>query len=455
MKNKKLDIKHVLALAEERDLANFTFAYFDHNGRLRAKYFNTESLEKAMVESTALNLGVLGVTPNETPMETSLFLDPGNQFRDAELRLMADSYRDFPMDGDKMGLILVGELIDEFRAYCPRALLSEELTRYANLGLTPYGAFEFEWYMFEETRNSILNKTPGDLKVREGFEWFYSFVNQVVDNPLYREVIDNCQTMDMPLETIHSEFTQIMEGALRPAEASRIADNAGLFKWTMKAIAARHGLMASFMARRNTEGQGCGSHINLSLRDSDGKPAFHDAKAPDLMSDTMRWFLGGLQQYIPELFLLHAPNLNSYRRYQPGLFTPLANLWGINNKTVAFRAVNVNPGATRIESRLPGADINPHLALLGMLVAGRKGIEEKIEPDSAFEGDGWSVEDSPERAFPLEFSSAITRFKESKVAREVLGDAFVDCYVAGRQWQLDELASTVTDWEIRTFIEGA
>ena len=455
VKNKPEDIHRVLTLADERAITNFSLGYFDHNGRLRAKYYSRDSLEKAMTDGLALNLGIFAATHNETPMENSRFLDGENQFRDAGLLLLADTCRDFPLDGEKLNLILLGELVDEHRVYCPRALLSKELERYRQMGLLTLGAFEFEWTMLEESRASIRDKTPQSLTVCPGFELFYSFVDQLVDNPLYREVIDTCHTMGMPVETLHSEYTGLMEGALRPAQGGAIADNAGLFKWVVKAIAARRGLMASFMARRNSVDHGCGAHINLSLQDGAGKPVFHDAGAKHSLSGIMCWFLGGLLRYTPELFLLQAPNFNSYRRFQPGLFTPLSNTWGINNKTVAFRAVNVNPGATRIELRLPGADTHPHLALLGMLVAGRKGIEERIQPGDPVTGDGWVAPDASGNAFPVDFPSAIARFNKSALAREVLGDAFVDCYVASRQWQLDELAATVTDWEIRTFLEGA
>lgn len=455
MENQPQDIKRIAALAEDRGLSNFTLAYFDHSGRLRAKYYNTSGLEKAMTDGTAMNLGIFAASLNEVPMETSPFLDPDNQFRDAAIRLMADTCRDFPLDGDKPGLLLIGELIDEYRAYCPRAFLSTELARYEQMGLRAYGAFEFEWYLLEETSKSIASKVPDSINVRSGFEVFYSFVDQIVENALFRDVIDCCETMSMPVETIHTEFTQIMEAALRPALGAAIADNGGLFKAVMKATARKHGLLASFMARRNMIEQGCGAHINLSLRNKDDNNVFFAEETPDKLSDTMRHFIGGLQRYTPELFLMQAPNLNSYRRYQPGLFTPLSNTWGVNNKTVAFRAVNANRDATRVESRLPGADTNPHLALTGMLMAGRKGIEECIEPAEATAGDGWSVESPEELALPLEFTASIDRFEQSRLARETLGDGFVDCYVASRRWQIEDQQSTVTDWELRTFLEGA
>ena len=440
--------------ARQRGLVNFTLGYFDQNGRLRAKYCNTATLEKVLREGTALSMVALSSAPDETPMQNSPFLDPANQFPDAELKVSAESCRDFPLDGEGMGQIFIGELMNDFAGYCPRALLGNELERYANLGISPYGAFEIEWYMLEEDRSSIIKKSAKDLQVRNGFEWFYSFVDHVKDNALYRDIMDTFDAMDIPVETMHSEHSQLVEAALHPVQGIRIADNAGLFKWVMKAIAARHGLMASFMARRSTDSQGCGAHLNLSMLDSKGTSVFYDQSGENKMSETMRHFLGGVLRYTPELFLLHAPNLNSYRRFKPGLFTPLSNTWGVNNKTVAFRVVTTSAGSARIESRIPGADISPHLGLLATLIAGRKGIEESIDPGDPVKGDGWTADDWNRLGFPLDFALAIGKFEHSPLARQVLGDKFVDFYVASRKWQLEDLANTITDWEVRTFIEG-
>ena len=447
-------VSQVVREARERGLVNFTLGYFDHNGRLRAKYCNSASLEKVLTEGTALSMVALTSAPDETPIPDSRFLDPINQFPDAELLVSADSCRDFPLDAGSMGQIFIGQLKNEFSAYCSRALLGEELERYAKLGLVPFGSFEFEWYMLDEDRNSLVGKSASEINVRNGFEWFYSFVDQVKDNSLYRDIIDTFDAMDIPIETLHTEHSQLIEAALKPVKDIRIADNAGLFKWVMKAIAARHGLMASFMARRSLDCQGCGAHLNLSLSRTNEEPAFFAQGRDDHMSDIMRYFIGGLLEYTPQLFLLHAPNLNSYRRFKPGLFTPLSNTWGVNNKTVAFRAVNSSDAAARIEVRVPGADISPHLSLLATLIAGRKGIEEKIDPGKPVSGDGWSADDWKGCAFPLDFSPAISAFDHSVVAREVLGKAFMDYYVASRKWQIEDLADTITDWEVRTFIEG-
>jgi glutamine synthetase len=165
----------------------------------------------------------------------------------------------------------------------------------------------------------------------------------------------------------------------------------------------------------------------------------------------MKHFVAGLLAYVPELFLMLAPHLNSYKRFQPGLFTPLTNTWGINNKTVAFRVITVTPAATRVEFRVAGADVSPHIALMAVIGAGRLGIEQKLELAPPVEGDGWAVKDAPGEKFPVTFAEAIDRFEQSEVAKELLGTGFVAAFVGDRRWQIDQFAKTVTDWELKTF----
>jgi glutamine synthetase len=258
--------------------------------------------------------------------------------------------------------------------------------------------------------------------------------------------------MGLPLDTAHAEYTDMLEVGMTPSTGVRIADNAGLYKAVAKLVAARHGAYASFMARRSATEQGCGAHINVSLKDaSGGAGAFFDAQAEHRLTSAALHFIGGLLRYLPELILLLAPNLNSYKRFVPGLFTPLNNSWSINNRTVALRVSNETPGATRVEIRPAGADVCPHLALLAVCLAGRLGLEEQIEPPAPLTGNGWADAETGAPPFPVEFTAAIEAFDSSAIARGHLGDGFVDDFVGDRRWQLRAMAGTVTDWEVRTF----
>jgi glutamine synthetase len=149
------------------------------------------------------------------------------------------------------------------------------------------------------------------------------------------------------------------------------------------------------------------------------------------------------------------PNVNSYKRIGPNLYTPTASTWGIDNRTCAYRVIPGDESALHIELRTPGADCNPYLALAAHLAAGHCGIIEKIEPTEETVGNAWDQEQPASLRFPLDLASASDRFARSEFARARFGDRFVDRFVMLREWQVEQFALAVTDWEIRNFLEGA
>jgi len=452
--NRFADIEALLADVAARGLTHFTLGYFDHNGHLRAKAVHVDALAAGVSEGLALHPGVFTTAPNGELIPESEFSDPAAQFRDALVVLDPSSRRDDPLGTQAHGLLLLGQLEPPYAEVCPRALLAGEVARYEALGLSARAAFEFEFRLLEESRTSLSSRTPDAVAVRPGAEWFYSFADQSAGRELLGAISKTCSTMGLPAEAYHTELADLIEFALHPAPPMRAADDAGLFRAAAKAIAKRHGLMASFMARLNAASQGAGAHINLSVTDAAGEALFAlgtDGEVPT----RLRHFMGGLQQYAGELFLAFAPNLNSYRRFEPGLFAPTNLAWGIDNKTVAFRVVRLTPRLVRIENRLPGADVHPHLALTAMLAAGRRGLEAAIEPSPPVRGDAWSCDAGLGPPLPGGFDDAVDRFERSEFAREVFGARFVSNYVTERRWQRARLAATITDWELRMFAEGA
>ena len=453
MKNHEDDIAAIVALAEERGLTHFQPAIIDATGRVIGKRYNVRNLKKVMTDGLPIIEAIVSaVDPAGGVIETNPYFDPARGYADAIAVMDASSVRDNPFAANGQGLLLLGQFADGMSAVCPRALLDRELGRLGDLGYSLYGGFELECAPLAETRESIRSKTPDSITPMAGFDRVYSFVEESGQEDFFAAIQAAATAMDVELDSIHSEFIDMMEVGLRPQTGLRIADNAAIYKSLAKIVGKQHGALVSFMAKRDNSGQGCGAHINVSLRDSAGEGTFFDSASDDNMSETFRYFLGGLTRYMPELFLLVAPNLNSYRRYVPEMFTPLNNSWGINNKTVAFRAININPGAARIEVRVAGADVNPHLGLLATVVAGRLGLEQKLEPPAGVVGNGWSIEEDP-NPFPSTFAEAIQKLRDSTVAREALGDRFVDEFADDRQWQLDQFNNTVTDWELRMFAD--
>ena len=445
-------IERVLEQADALALSHANLGYFDTTGVFRSKRYALRHLKKAMTEGIAWLALPSGMSPADDGISSNRWVAPAGGYSDGVVRLDPQSARALPFDSNGEGLLLVGEFTGPVASHCPRALLRTELERLAALGFDLFGAFELEGAVLAETAESLRDKRAADVAVVPGWERVYSFVDQSGQAVFIDELLACCETMGMPLETAHAEFTDILEVGMAPATGLRIADNAGLYKAAAKIVAARHDAYVSFMARRSEKDQGCGAHINVSLKNRDsGESVFFDSEGEHRLTGTALHFIGGLLTYLPELFLLLAPNLNSYKRYAPGIFTPLNNSWSINNRTVALRVSNETKGSARVEVRPAGADVCPHLALLAVCVAGRLGIEEKIEPPAPLTGNGWAETETGAAPFPLEFGAAIDAFASSEIARAHIGEGFVEDFVTDRKWQQETFAATVTDWEIRTF----
>ena len=182
----------------------------------------------------------------------------------------------------------------------------------------------------------------------------------------------------------------MLEAAIGVDEALNAADKAVLFKTFTKVIAQRRGLMATFMAKWSKDWPGQSGHIHLSLKNQPtGAPAFHDASAERGMSTTMRHFIGGQQQLLPQVLAMVASTVNSYSRLIPGFWAPTSATWGVENRTTALRAIPGSPSAQRVEFRIAAADANPYIALAAALASGLWGIENGIEPHPAIEGNAY------------------------------------------------------------------
>jgi glutamine synthetase len=234
-------------------------------------------------------------------------------------------------------------------------------------------------------------------------------------------------------------------------------DDAALFKTHAKTLAARHDMLLSFMALPIANADGQSGHVHFSLKNPRGRQLFHSARAADGMSDMQRHAVGGLQRLLPELLLMMAPNVNSFKRLAPGAFAPIAATWGVENRTCAIRVIAGKPSAQRIELRVPGSDSNPYLVACCLLGAAIWGIENRAEPASPMAGSSYerSASIPEDQHFPATFRQAIELFNESTVAHSLFGSAFVSMYAGTRLAQAEQFARMVTDKELERFLEMA
>jgi glutamine synthetase len=282
----------------------------------------------------------------------------------------------------------------------------------------------------------------------------YSILRQAHNQPYFDALLTDLRAFGVPLEGLHCETGPgVFEAAILYDSALEAADRAQLFKASVKEIGHRFGILPTFMARWNTELPGCSGHAHQSLWSADGEHnVFFDEDSPDRMSDVFRSYVAGILTLLPELLVFFAPTVNSYKRLVDGFWAPTKPTWGLDNRTVACRVIPGSASSTRLEMRVPGADVNPYLAVAACLAAGLWGVERGLSLDQpATQGSGYADE-SVDR-LPRTLHEATTRLAESKTAREILGEAFVDHFVSTREWEWRKFGDAVTDWELRRYFE--
>lgn len=449
----RLGVQEIMQLVSASSPPVAKVGLFDIDGVLRGKYMGADKLRAALEKGFGFCDVVLGWDLNDQLYDNVSYTGWHTAYPDAHVRLLPETLRRIPFEGDTP--FILGEFEGVAEALCPRGLLRRVLARAAAMGFTAKAAAEFEFFLFEETPRSIRDKSYRDLRPITPGNFGYSLLRSGVHADFYRELLTTCAAMDMEIESLHTETGPgVVEAAIKVDDALAAADKAALFKTVTKILAQRRGWMATFMARWSHEWPGQSGHLHVSLLDgASGSPVFHEAGSANGMSQLMRWFIGGQQKLMPELLAMVACTVNSYTRLVPGFWAPTEASWGYENRTCALRVIGGSPAAQRVEYRIAAADINPYVALAAAIGSGLWGIEHKIEPAAAIEGNAYQAPRSPEQALPQTLWDAAQRLKASAAARDLFGDAFVDHYSATREWEEREARKAVTDWQLARYFE--
>jgi glutamine synthetase len=448
----------VRALLAERHVEHVTVAVVDLQGQVRGKYLGRDKFLGALDDGMAMAPVIQAFDFGDTIQDVAGLSDDVQGFGDASVRIVADSCREIPWEAAHRNLFFLAEFAGEAAEFDPRRVYGRTVERARAMGLRPFHALEYEFTLFKESPKSVEAKGFRDLELLTTQTAYLSVLRQTVSAALYADLMDTMQALRVPLECVHVEMGPgFTEAALSYGEGLEAADQAVVFKTFAKAVAQRRGLLATFMARWSNEADGQSGHVHVSLRDDDGAPVFHDASARDGMSRTMRHFVGGLQALLPELLAMLAPNVNSWKRFVPGIFAPVAATWGVENRTCAVRVVPGSPRAQRVECRVPGADGNPYLVLAALVGAGLWGIEHGAEPSEPVRGNLYAQLDSipDEQRFPETFADGIRRFRASEAANKLFGERFVQVFADTREFQEREFRALVTDRELQRFFELA
>ncbi|HWM04882.1 MAG TPA: glutamine synthetase family protein [Actinophytocola sp.] len=325
----------------------------------------------------------------------------------------------------------------------PRQVLRRQLDRLAERDLAAYVGTELEFIVFDDSYEQAWNSGYRGLTPANQYNVDYSLLGTGRLEPLLRQIRNDMTGAGLYVESAKGECNPGQhEIAFRYDAALSTCDNHSIYKTGAKEIAARHGKSLTFMAKYNElEGNSC--HIHISLRGTDGSAVLAGDRAHGF-SPMMEHFLAGQQALLREFTYFFAPNINSYKRYQPGSFAPTTVAWGLDNRTCALRVVG-HGDSLRVENRVPGGDMNPYLGVAALIAAGLHGIENELTLEPEFTGNAYVAADKPQ--VPATLRAAAELLAESKYARAAFGDEVVDHYLNHAHVELATYDAAVTDWE--------
>ena len=327
----------------------------------------------------------------------------------------------------------------------PRQILRKQIKALEDAGMKAMVGTELEFVVYNNTYEQAFTKGYKDLTPSNQYNVDYSILGGSRIEPLLRAIRLGMSGAGMNVESVKGEcnFGQ-HEIAFKYSDALSSCDNHVIYKNGAKEIAAATGYALTFMAKPNQK-EGNSSHIHLSFRGLKDEMVMADDKDKEHgLSDVGRSFIAGQIKHLRELSLLFAPNINSYKRYVPGSFAPTAIRWGRDNRTCALRLVGHNQ-SLRLENRVPGGDVNPYLAVAGIIAAGLDGVKNNLKLEPAYTTNAY---DSDSPRVPATMLEAQTLWAQSSWVKEVFGSEVQDHYANMAQVELDAFGKAVTDWEL-------
>jgi glutamine synthetase len=447
--------------ADLADLESVSVCVPDHYGRLAGKRVAAGRMETILASGLDMPDFHLVTGPDIQPSAGLAATGEHTGFPNDVLWPDMQTFRRLPWDRSCAIVLAEARRRDgSVVAEAPRAILGRQVQRLAAAGLAAWVAPEVEFYVFEDSYPRSF---------RKGYRGLRPLYHRSGDNDVL--VTDVLEAYLRPLRLAMAELglpaeATLGEGGVGQAEMNfpagapvPAADGHALFKHAAKAIAHQQARAVTFMASPDQAQASSGCHLHVSLRDPAGRPCTA-AAGPGTsgqdgtgLSERARRFLAGVLAFSPELTLLHAPLLNSYRRLQPGGWAPWAATWGYDHRAAMVRVVG-RGSSLRMEFRLPGADANPYLAIAALLAAGIAGLEEDgIELPGPVSGAA-----APDRAgalVPMDLTEAVQRFEESKLASLAFGENIRDHVAGMARHQLRLARHAVTDWELEHGFETA
>ena len=461
-KNKRLasaeyDLSDPLKAVQSSASGKVKVAVTDIDGVLRGKYLHKDKFASAVDGGFGFCNVVFGWDMTDSVYDNTHVIGWQHGFPDVLVQLDIATGRNVPWD-DHVPFFL-GDFINTDGSpfpICPRQLLKKVIKRAEKLGVQPMCGLEFEWFNFAETPQSWAAKKGVDPTPLTPGMFGYSLLRSNANREYFNALMDKLLEFRVPIEGLHTETGPgVYEAAIQFSDALECADRGVLFKSGAKEIGASYGIIPSFMAKWSAEYPGCSGHVHQSLTDGKKNLFFDEGskKTAKLgMSKLFESFLAGQIAVLMEFAPMFWPTVNSYKRLVDGFWAPVKPTWAIDNRTASFRVIPGSSKSTRLETRCPGSDINPYLAVAALLAAGLHGIERKMKLTSPpITGTNQGAENIPRAPRSLKETTEI--FRRSDTARDWFGDVFVDHFAATRDWEWRQWQDAVTDWELKRYFE--
>lgn len=440
---------------KDRDIQKIKFAFADIDGVLRGKLINTDKFLDGLKDGYGFCDVVFGWDSADACYDNVSLTGWHSGYPDKYCRIDLSTLRTIPWQDDITFFLADFTQPDGSSvAACPRSLLKKIVGECDALGYHTKFAQEFEWFNFMETPESLQQKEYTKIQTLSTGMFGYSILRPSQHGAYYYDLFNLLGRFGVPLEGLHTETGPgVYEAALLHDNVLAAADKAVLFKTAVKEIASKHGIMASFMAKWNAELPGCSGHIHQSLWNKDiTENLFYSAQDTNYMSDLHKHYLAGQLHCLPHILPMYAPTVNSYKRLVEGAWAPTTITWAVDNRTTAIRVINDTPKHTRIETRIPGSDTNPYLAMSAALASGLYGIKHKLPLNiPATVGNGY--QDIANGRLATNLKDAAMDMQNSAIAKELFGDAFVQHFTNTRLWEWRQFSKQVTDWELKRYFE--
>jgi glutamine synthetase len=438
----------VINLAQSANIQLVRFLYCDHSGVTRAKAIHITHLANKLREGIGLTRAQMAMNLLEQLIDIDGMEPVG------EIRLLPDPETFSILPWTPGSASLICDQLDHTHknwGSCPRCYLKDMVARAEQMGIKVEATFENEFYLAREQDGSYVPFDQAPV---------YSSIGLDLSAQVMHEIVRALGEQNLIVEQAINEYGPgQQEISIRHAPAVRAADNQIKLRDTVRGMALRHGLLASFAPKPYPEAIGSGCHIHFSLWDHEcGSNVLYDSHDPHGLSQLGRTFIAGMLDHLPALLALTCPSFNSYRRLQPHTWSSAFTAWGFDNREAAVRVVSPFWGREEqtynIELKSVDSSANPYIALGGLIACGLDGVKRQLDPGLPCEHDPGKLseaelEDHRIRRLPTTMAEALDELERDQLLMEAMGDLRRRSYLAVRRSEEKAFAEQDIDFEIR------